>query len=52
MEEEGWRSPSPFQSWIFNTQSREWEAPIPMPSGDGLWVWNEETMSWEELTTE
>jgi hypothetical protein len=47
LEEEGWRMPPPYPSWIWNSQ--EWEAPIPMPEKEGFWYsWNEESMSWDE----
>jgi hypothetical protein len=43
--------PKPFNSWILNTVSYEWEAPVKS-GGDGSYTWDEDTVSWIELTTE
>lgn len=40
--------PSPFPSWVFNTETYDWEAPTSQPE-EGFWKWNEETISWEEI---
>lgn len=39
-------APKPFPSWVLNESTCIWEAPIPMPN-DGLYLWNEEQMSWQ-----
>jgi hypothetical protein len=44
--------PQPFPSWVLNSYTALWDAPTPMPLTGGPWIWNEETVSWEELTTE
>ena len=41
-------SPQPFPSWILNSNKR-WEAPLPYPQDDKMYVWNEETQSWDEM---
>lgn len=47
LEEEGWRSPSPYPSWSWN--GTEWVAPQEKPNVEGkFFVWNEELLSWEE----
>lgn len=38
-------SQSPYDSWILNTETGSWEAPVEIPSGIA-WVWDEETTSW------
>lgn len=38
--------PKPYPSWILNTQTCLWEAPIPMPNDGKMYFWNEETQSW------
>ena len=38
---------SPFASWTLNTTSYVWEPPVAYPDGDGKYVWNEETTSWD-----
>lgn len=40
--------PKPYPSWIFNEDLWIWEPPIPYPTGDKYYVWNEETTSWIE----
>lgn len=41
--------PKPYESWIFNESTCEWEAPIPMPQateeGQG-YQWVEDDLSW------
>ena len=42
--------PKPFESFVFNEDKCNWEAPIPVPNEEGkLFVWDEETISWIEL---
>ena len=42
--------PKPFDSWILNEETAQWEAPTPRPEGD--YYWDEETTSWIEATEE
>jgi hypothetical protein len=42
--------PKPFNSWILNNETCLWEAPISRP--DGNWYWDEETISWKEITND
>ena len=42
--------PQPFPSWVLNPDTALWDAPAPRPSGDGLWLWDEDTISWVEAT--
>jgi hypothetical protein len=42
--------PQPYDSWILNTNTWDWEAPIPLPEdadGNIGYDWNEETQSWD-----
>ena len=41
--------PKPFSSWILNEFSCLWEAPIPRPTGNNFYKWNEETQSWDTM---
>ena len=43
-------APKPFDSWILNEETAQWEAPTPKPEGD--YYWDEETTSWIEATEE
>lgn len=38
-------APKPFPSWVLNEATCRWEAPIPMPSGQG-WYWDEDAGEW------
>ena len=44
-------SPQPFPSWSLNTETVEWEPPIPMPEvpegSFGYYTWNEESLLWD-----
>jgi hypothetical protein len=40
----------PYNSWILNEQTCQWEAPIPVPSDasiDKKYQWNEQIQNWE-----
>lgn len=39
----------PYPSWILNTDTCLWEAPIPYPTDDKPYAWNEDTLSWDEI---
>jgi hypothetical protein len=40
----------PYNSWILNEETCNWEAPTPYPSGDGIYTWNEELLNWEDVS--
>lgn len=42
--------PKPYPSWLLNTNTCQWQAPIPYPSDGNLYYWNEETQSWVQFT--
>lgn len=41
-------APKPYPSWILVEETCQWTAPVAMPT-DGLYTWNEETTSWDEV---
>ena len=41
--------PKPFESWVLNEDTCQWTPPTPMPT-DGIYVWDEPTLSWKETT--
>ena len=47
-EGEGFVPPSPYPSWVMNSFSYEWEAPVPLPvpNTPPYYVWDEATVSW------
>ena len=42
--------PKPFPSWLLNTNTCQWQAPVPYPNDGKLYSWNEATQSWVEIT--
>lgn len=46
--------PSPYPSWVLNTNGHYYEAPTPMPEeGDGVFYrWDEDTTSWVQVTVD
>lgn len=37
--------PQPYDSWVLNTETCNWEAPVPCPEGEG-YSWDEKTKQW------
>lgn len=37
--------PKPYESWILNEETADWEAPVAKPE-DGSYVWDESSTSW------
>lgn len=42
--------PKPFPSWTLNNTTAQWEPPIPYPGDGQIYVWKEDTSSWELYT--
>lgn len=40
---------APYVSWVMSS-TYQWQAPIPKPEGNAPYVWNEPTLSWQEVT--
>jgi hypothetical protein len=38
--------PKPYNSWILNEITCNWESPISKPDNENKYTWNEETQSW------
>ena len=48
--------PKPYPSWVLNTQTANWDAPVPMPADANFdsmnpderkyYTWDEDTLSW------
>lgn len=43
-------APKPFTSWVLDTDTCIWEAPIEQPEGD--YTWNEDNLSWDKIEIE
>jgi len=44
--------PQPYASWVLNETSCIYEAPVPCPTDDLMYSWDEDTTSWVEITGE
>lgn len=42
--------PKLYPSWLLNTNTCQWQAPIPYPTDGKIYNWNEETQQWVEIT--
>jgi hypothetical protein len=42
--------PKPFPSWLLNTNTCQWDSPVPYPNDGKLYRWDEATQSWVEIT--
>ena len=42
--------PKPFPSWLLDTNTCQWVAPVPYPNDGKLYSWDEATQSWVEIT--
>lgn len=43
--------PKPYESWILNLETCNWESPIPYPKNGKFYDWNEETQNWDEAVS-
>jgi len=41
--------PKPFDSWVLDEETAQWEAPVEYPSDGKDYSWDEETTSWVEI---
>jgi hypothetical protein len=41
--------PTPYPSWILNTDTCQWDAPVPYPDDGKAYLWDEDTTSWIEV---
>lgn len=42
--------PKPYASWTLNETSCLWEAPVEYPDDGEMYIWNEDTTSWDLVT--
>jgi hypothetical protein len=42
-------APRPYDSWTLSHDTWLWEAPVAYPDDGKIYVWKEETTSWEEV---
>ena len=48
----GFAAPQPYASWILNTDSYLWEAPVAQPADGKIYEWDESTTSWKEIAAQ
>ena len=39
--------PKPFASWVIDTDTFNWKAPVEYPTDGEYYIWNETTQSWQ-----
>jgi hypothetical protein len=39
--------PKPYESWLLDEKTCQWEPPIPVPQDENFYTWNEEQLNWE-----
>jgi hypothetical protein len=42
--------PKPYNSWILNETTCLWDAPVAMPTDEKMYLWDEDSTSWIEVT--
>ena len=43
-------APQPYPSWVLDEDTCIYEAPVPYPTDDLMYSWDEDTTSWVEVT--
>ena len=39
----------PFPSWLLDTNTCQWQAPVPYPTDGNMYTWDEEAQQWVEV---
>ena len=47
-ERDAFIAPKTFTKWILNEENCRWEAPVPHPTDDKHYLWNDNRGEWEE----
>jgi hypothetical protein len=42
-------APKPFNSWVLNEDTCQWEAPVAYPTDGVMYQWDEETTDWKAI---
>ena len=43
-------APKPYPSWVLDETTCRWEAPVPYPEDDNMYIWNEQEINWKLAT--
>tara|TARA_R110002051_G_scaffold110157_1_gene182781 strand:- start:249 stop:605 length:357 start_codon:yes stop_codon:yes gene_type:complete len=46
-DKDAFYSHKPYPSWTLNDTTCQWESPVPYPSDEKVYDWNEETTAWD-----
>jgi hypothetical protein len=38
--------PKPYPSWLLDTNTFQWQPPVPYPTDGGVYTWDEDTQTW------
>ena len=49
-ERDAFIPPQPYASWLLDEETCLWNAPTPYPNDEKLYVWDEPTLSWVEVS--
>ena len=41
--------PKQYDSWVLNEETCQWEPPVSYPDDGNMYLWNEETTTWESI---
>jgi hypothetical protein len=42
--------PKPYQSWLLDENTCQWQAPVPYPTDNRKYIWDEPTVNWVVAT--
>lgn len=45
-------APKPYDSWVLDEETCQWEAPVPYPDDGVMYEWDEETTDWVAVVWE
>jgi hypothetical protein len=46
-ERDAFIPPKPFNKWVLNEETCQWESPVPYPDDENQYVWNDNKSEWE-----
>jgi hypothetical protein len=49
-ERDAFIAPQPFPSWVLDEDTCLWDAPTPYPDDGKIYIWDEATLAWVEVT--
>ena len=44
--------PKPHNSWILDGETALWNPPIPYPTDEKIYLWNEDLLNWSEVVSD